>query len=257
MRVLTFPMLALGLVACGTPEVPNSAGNGVGFGDYESYNSERARRDAILEGRELGGPVISNEARTGADQVIVAADGTIQTVPARTPPSDGPIQRTDATGDPIDADGTSGPIEVAALDGTEPTPTDRSAISDEQDFEAVSSRETIESDAARIERQRAEYQAVPVTNVPERPNDTGPNIVAYALSTTNAVGQSLYRRSPVNAEARFERACAAFTSPDLAQAAFLEAGGPENDRRGMDPDGDGFACAWDPSPFRTARRASQ
>ena len=32
--------------------------------------------------------------------------------------------------------------------------------------------------------------------------------------------------------------------------AFLEAGGPKRDRKGLDPDGDGFACAWDPRPFR-------
>lgn len=257
MRALTFPILALSLAACATPEVPDSAGPGVGFGDYESYSSERARRDALLEGRELGaplpeGPVVSGETSRGAEQVIVAADGTIQTVPTpevlmadEAPSADGPIEPAD------------GSIEVAALDASPATPTNTAGISDEQDFEAVSSRESIESDAARIARQRAEYEAVPVTSVPDRPADTGPNIVAYALSTDNAVGQQLYRRSPVNAEARFERACAAYTSPDLAQAAFLEMGGPENDRRGMDPDGDGFACTWDPSPFRTARRASQ
>ncbi|CAN0586593.1 unnamed protein product, partial [Ectocarpus sp. 12 AP-2014] len=39
---------------------------------------------------------------------------------------------------------------------------------------------------------------------------------------------------------------------DQAQIAFLEAGGPEKDRNGMDPDGDGFACNWDPTPFRRA-----
>ena len=45
-------------------------------------------------------------------------------------------------------------------------------------------------------------------------------------------------------------ACARYGSPDLAQQAFLAAGGPDRDRRGLDPDGDGFACAWDPRPFR-------
>ena len=39
---------------------------------------------------------------------------------------------------------------------------------------------------------------------------------------------------------------------DLAQIEFLERGGPARDRLGLDPDGDGYACAWDPTPFRKA-----
>ena len=49
-----------------------------------------------------------------------------------------------------------------------------------------------------------------------------------------------------------EAACGKFASPDLAQMDFLQSGGPERDRKGLDPDGDGFACAWDPTPFRLA-----
>ena len=41
---------------------------------------------------------------------------------------------------------------------------------------------------------------------------------------------------------------------DQAQSAFLDSGGPEKDRKGLDPDGDGFACGWDPTPFRNAVR---
>ena len=41
-------------------------------------------------------------------------------------------------------------------------------------------------------------------------------------------------------------------SDAAAQEAFLKAGGPERDRYGLDPDGDGFACRWDPTPFRAA-----
>ena len=71
----------------------------------------------------------------------------------------------------------------------------------------------------------------------------------YALSTTHAPGTQMYSRSSL----RFTNpdvACARYGSPDLAQQAFLEAGGPERDRRGLDPDGDGYACTWDPRPFR-------
>ena len=41
-------------------------------------------------------------------------------------------------------------------------------------------------------------------------------------------------------------------SSDLAQKAFLSRGGPERDILLLDPDGDGFACKWDPRPFRLA-----
>ena len=84
--------------------------------------------------------------------------------------------------------------------------------------------------------------------------DVGPNIVSFALNTTNRRGEPVYRRSGFMAESRFNRACARYASPDLAQEAFLAAGGPERDRQGMDPDGDGFACYWDPAPFRQAAR---
>ena len=35
---------------------------------------------------------------------------------------------------------------------------------------------------------------------------------------------------------------------------FLAAGGPERDRKGIDPDGDGFACGFNPAPFRAAKQ---
>ncbi len=130
---------------------------------------------------------------------------------------------------------------------------DRAVISDEQDFEAVSSRETIESDRDRLQRQREALQVVEPEELPARPNESEPNIVAYALSTTNEVGEPVYSRSSQFDEARYNRACAKYGWSDRAQAAFLEAGGPKRDWRGLDPDGDGFACDWDPNPFRIAR----
>jgi hypothetical protein len=126
-------------------------------------------------------------------------------------------------------------------------------ISDEQNFDAVAGRETIESDRERIEAQRQAYQVLRPQPLPSRPGDTGPNVVAYALNTTNARGERLYSRTGFNAENRFLRNCAKYPSSDLAQRDFLARGGPERDRLGLDPDGDGFACYWDPAPFRAAR----
>jgi hypothetical protein len=76
------------------------------------------------------------------------------------------------------------------------------------------------------------------------------NIVEYALSTSNPPGTKLYSRSILNSAARTARNCAKFTWPDEAQIAFLSNGGPQRDRQGLDPDGDGYACSWDPAPLR-------
>ncbi len=131
--------------------------------------------------------------------------------------------------------------------------TNNPGISDEQDFAAVASRESIESDAARLEAQRNAYQQVQPGLLPQRSGSSnGATIVEFALSTTHPIGQNVYGRSSLSGQNRFERNCAKYTSQDQAQAAFLAAGGPERDRLGIDPDGDGYACYWDPAPFRAA-----
>ncbi|REJ64565.1 MAG: hypothetical protein DWQ15_07950 [Proteobacteria bacterium] len=109
-----------------------------------------------------------------------------------------------------------------------------------------------ESDAERLERNRALYTLIEPTEVPTRPGTDIPNIVAYAIKTSNPVGEPLYSRSPFKSENRSLRNCAKYVSDAAAQEAFLKAGGPERDRYGLDPDGDGFACRWDPTPFRAA-----
>ncbi|MEL7459438.1 MAG: hypothetical protein AAFX45_05200 [Pseudomonadota bacterium] len=132
---------------------------------------------------------------------------------------------------------------------------DNPDISDEQDFDAVSNRQTIESDAARLERLRAEYTVIQPEALPSRPGSVGPNVVEYALSTSHPVGTELHRRTGANQSPEaLARRCAAFVSADAAQREFLGRGGPRRDPRGLDPDGDGYACAWDPAPFRAAAR---
>ena len=143
---------------------------------------------------------------------------------------------------------------VAAIGGgqaSRPRRTNDPGISDEQDFEAVSNRESIESDRERLAAQRDAFQEIRPGALPTRRGSAGPNIVQYALTTRHQVGQRIYQRADANPE-RNRRACARFASPDLAQIAFLESGGPQRDRRGLDPDGDGFACDWDPARFRNA-----
>ncbi|WP_210528036.1 hypothetical protein [Rubellimicrobium arenae] len=137
--------------------------------------------------------------------------------------------------------------------GNPSVPASTGGISDEQDFNAVSSRESIQSDAARRAQQAAQYQVVQPQALPPPPATTGPNLVEYALNAPNEKGQPWYSRFVLFArENRMLRNCADYRTPDEAQRDFLARGGPERDARGLDPDGDGFACAWDPAPFRAA-----
>ena len=72
----------------------------------------------------------------------------------------------------------------------------------------------------------------------------------YARSTSNNVGQKIYRRGLFSdAEATLAN-CNNYRTADDAQRAFLAAGGPGSDSQNLDPDGDGFACRWSPLPFR-------
>ena len=78
-------------------------------------------------------------------------------------------------------------------------------------------------------------------------SDPSVNIALYAQRTNNAVGERIYARRGLGG---LGGACGRYASPDEAQRAFLAAGGPSADPRNLDPDGDGFACAWDPTPYR-------
>jgi hypothetical protein len=260
-RLTMIAAACLGLAAC-TPTVPDS-GTGVGFTDYNTYLRQReaALRSGAPAPLPLGGPLNGG-------------------LPAAAPPTGSGFStdRIGATLNSVDGSvllppGGQAPLSTSSFDpqvaGVEParprgiTPAGiqeesgevrtaaSGAISDEQDFGAVSQRETIQSDAERIQRNRSEYVQIQPTDLPQRPADTGPNIVAFALSTTHGIGTTIYRRSGFGGNP--ERACAKFASADLAQQAFLERGGPERDRLGVDPDGDGFACSWDPRPFRNVQ----
>lgn len=144
------------------------------------------------------------------------------------------------------------PLSAVAPPAAPVVRTNNPGLSDEQSFSAVTARESIESDRARLEAQRQEYTFIAPQPLPDRRVETGPNIVRYALSTSNRVGEPQYRRSRALSRSRYLSNCARYASADLAQQAFLSAGGPQSDRLGLDPDGDGFACFWDPTPFRTA-----
>jgi len=217
---LTAPTVVslLALAAC-SPAIPDS-GAGVGVGLPQA---------APVTAQPLGGS--TDAAAIAADTAaVLGTGGTVATTTEITGAA--PLAGTTAL-----AEGAAAPV----------------TLSDEQNFTAVSERESIASDAARLEANREQYVVIQPTDLPPRPDGSGASIVAYALATTNAPGQQLYSRSGIAAQARFEAACAKYSPDDHAQEVFLDSGGPERDRYGMDPDGDGFACYWDPRPFRAAR----
>lgn len=233
------------LTACASRQIPDS-GAGVGFGDYDSYTAQREASlagqamtlppAAAVESQPLGGPgqpMSGTRVSGGTDSASDIAAETQAALQASSQNSGVP---------PLQASPANPAPEAVNTFG----------ISKENDFSAVDQQRSIQDDKARLAEVRAQYQQVQPTALPSR-TDSGPNIVAFALQTTNAPGQSLYSRGVFSSDNRAARNCAKYASPDLAQADFLRAGGPEKDGKGLDPDGDGFACSWDPRPFRAAR----
>jgi len=236
-RICGASLVALIAVGC-TPTDPQG-GSGVGFQDYDSYirgGAPAPAGTATAPATPAGGAFDPAAAAAAIDR----ADGTAGTAA----PSDLPASVITGDDRPRDMLPAGIKEESGEVDGL-------ASISDEQDFEAVSARETIESDAERIARNRADYVVVQPSELPQRPGDTGPNIVEFALATTHAPGVQLYKRNGLGLRDQ-NAACGKYASPDKAQQDFLSKGGPERDRLGVDPDGDGFACSWDPRPFRTA-----
>lgn len=224
MRIVPLTMLsALALAAC-SPEMPNSA---AGVTEREAAGLPPAQA------------VTATSLDSDSPEAIAAATSAALGVAPQ------------AGGAPLSAMGSGATTsEIVA------TPAGAAGLSDEQNFAAVSARETIESDAERLAQNRAHYQVIEPAALPPRPDGRGASIVAYALATNNAPGQPLYKRTSLGGKARFERSCAKYGGDDRAQEVFLDSGGPQRDRYGMDPDGDGFACYWDPRPFRAARAAA-
>jgi hypothetical protein len=80
-----------------------------------------------------------------------------------------------------------------------------------------------------------------------------PRVAAFAIRTTHGVGQQQYRRNPFRRDG--QSLCSQFPTRDQAQDRFLSDGGPERDPNGMDPDGDGFVCGFDPTELRASANA--
>lgn len=256
--VFRFPVavgLTLAVLAACSPEVPDS-GAGIGFGTEEdairARELELAGAPASVD-RLVPPQALSSEALPAAPATI----GTPQSV--RTPATVATAQSgssADIAAETAAALAASSSVSgpSAAQTGT-PAPetvVNSGGLSAENDFAAVSGQRSIQGDAALIAGNQAQYQVIEPTAVPTRTDTSQPNVVGYALSTSHPPGTRLYSRSGINLNSKAERNCGRFASADLAQIEFLSTGGPERDRAGLDPDGDGYACGWDPTPFRRA-----
>jgi len=176
--------------------------------------------------------------RTAEENRLKQAENQTQTV---RPP-------TDATVDTAQVDNAQVDVVKAKPKKTKSTTEGDGLISDSQDFGAVKSRETIASDAAKLDELKSNYEIVQPGATPRR--GTGINLAKYALAQSNPVGNKIYKRLPLGG-IRGKKRCASYISADEAQLAFLRGGGPQRDARGVDPDGDGYACDWSPAVYRS------
>ncbi|GAA6208011.1 hypothetical protein NBRC116601_13040 [Cognatishimia sp. WU-CL00825] len=222
MRLILSGCAILAMVAC-SPPVPDS-GAGVGF-DNPAMNPQ----SSSAPGFEPAVP----PAQAVSQETLSTLQATQSLTVVATAPA-----------------GQNGVVN-ASPSNPQPVKVENAGISDENDFATVGTRRTIEDDAKRRADIAAQYQVVAPTDLPQR-QSSGPNIVDYALKSTNPVGTRIYQRFGLNAQARFDRNCRKYPSPDQAQIDFLTKGGPAKDRLGLDPDGDGYACSWNPQPFRKA-----
>lgn len=245
MRLILCGTALLAMAAC-APDVPDSA-SGVGFGNYSTFNQKQAAPDAKLSTSALPAP-LAVSTQTLSSTAPAAPIGTAEAIAATEE------IEAEALASATAAALSSGRVPLEASPSNPPPAVVNAAgISEETNFSAVSAQRSIQDDAARRETLKSQYQVVQPTALPTRSGSTGPNIVDFALSTSNAVGTPLYKRLGIAAGQRYDRNCAKYPSADLAQQDFLAHGGPKTDRMGLDPDGDGFACSWNPEPFRKVR----
>ncbi len=217
---------------------------GVGFSDYSQYlraqeELARIRRAEAAQAARVPTPPGAPQYGGAATPPASIGQEAVAAVRART--------QSTAPAQPL----TPAPTQAAQPQTAAPAP--RAAGVSEQQF-------TPQPFGTPQQNQLVQRDVVPQVRISQAELTQGenvPNLFVYALSTQHNVGQARYERTHPLRWRRWESACAQFPSQDLAQEAFLAAGGPERDPNHMDPDGDGFACWWDPAPFRQAARTAR
>lgn len=241
-------LMALPLLVACAPPLPDSGARGAGF---DTPAQVAQRREAQLTGTSPLQPSATIQPPSPGT-VLAGGPQPQQPLGPRSEAQELADQTRAALGRPVDVATTAAPAPLPGATGPAGAALDRDnpSISSEQDFAAVSAERGIAADAERLRAARQQYQLVTPTEL-QRPESTGPNIFAYALGPAKPVGtQGAFRRGLGASESRSAAKCQSYRSDDIAQEDFLAAGGPERDRLGLDPDGDGNACAWDPSVVR-------
>lgn len=99
----------------------------------------------------------------------------------------------------------------------------------------------------------AAVQGAPLTASGKPVYGSSPQLTRYAADNKHPVGTRVYPRNvTVTSDVLVlaEQRCNRYFSTNAAQLAFLAQGGPQQDKLGLDPDGDGYVCGWDPSEWR-------
>lgn len=270
---LSLALCAIVLVSACTSNAPYSnvidtAGGGVGFSDYAQYMRAQEELSRI---RRTETPARPSRPQTAPVTAPTGgrADGfgASPTETADTSRTGRPIRTTslqsDRAGPQTPRRSAEAPRQRAAATG-QAERTETAMPENRQEVAAPAgppsqagvSTQSYQPQPFGTPRQnrvvRRDYVPQVRVTAAEAPAASGPNLFVYALSTRHSVGEARYTRRNPFRWGRWESACAQYPHQDLAQEAFLAAGGPEKDPEHMDPDGDGYACWWDPAPFRQA-----
>jgi hypothetical protein len=252
---LPIVLVAVGLLSACTSNAPYSnvidtAGSGVGFSDYAQYMRAQEELSRIRRAEAAAARTALVPPSGAPEQVAFQPQGfgAAQTQMPQQAPLGQPVAASPLQSQPLPQQVAQSPAQSFSTGqalAAAPAPAETGVST--QSYEAQPFGTPIQNQVVR----RDYVPQVRVTAA-EAPAASGPNLFMYALSTQHNVGQERYsRRNPFRWN-RWEAACAQYPHQDLAQEAFLAAGGPERDPEHMDPDGDGFACWWDPAPFRQA-----
>ena len=101
--------------------------------------------------------------------------------------------------------------------------------------------------AENLQNARNERIEIEVENLIDFSDEV--NVAKYARDTIHKKGEKLFTRIGLNIYNNWNQ-CSNFKTKDDAQRKFLKSGGPYSDKFNLDPDGDGFACDWDPEVYR-------
>jgi hypothetical protein len=150
--------------------------------------------------------------------------------------------------------GTDGQISATPFDGGTAAPGGAGDAFDPSSIEGIAAGAIAEAEQANTPTGGVFDNIQPQQASDVLPPPIIPRVAAFAIRTSHAPGDRQWRRNPFRRSNQSD--CAMFESRDLAQDAFLREGGPERDPLGLDPDGDGFVCGFDPSGYRSDAAAA-